>query len=819
MVIAMLSVMKAGKAYLAIHPGLPLTAQTDIVQDVAPILMLATTARASRAREIAAGCCHVLTLDDIGDDASASNPDPRCRPEDPSTIFYTSGTTGQSKAVFRNHRFVMHRAWLSSVHDAFTTADRQSLLTHCSFAASQTDFPALLQGATLCVFDVATEGLAAFRTWIEDEQITVLRSPTLLFRRFLASLEDGQVFPSVRLVVVGGDTVTVADLEQWKRHFPRPCVAANRFSATEATLLTEARIDHDTVLTTESIAAGIPVADKELTLVDEQGQMVATGDTGELVVTSHYLSDGYWRRPEETARKFTSDPQVPGRRSYQTGDLGRFLPDGRFVFLGRRDHQVKIRGYRVEIAEVEATLRAFDDVSEAAVVAVKEGDDQRLLAFIVTADGAAFDAVSMRRRLSAVLPEWKVPAQFYPMPSLPTTLGAKVDRQRLAAHARELEASPVAATPSADFTPPADALEREIAALCEQLLHRRQVGRSDDFFLLGGNSLQATVLHLHLERLIEKTIPLETLFEQPTIAGMARVVSQVRLAEPAAPRVLIPLRRTGAQPALFLVHGRLGQAFVSPYLLEVLGRDQPVYAFQASGLDRSRMPRNTVEEIADQYVGAMRQIQGAGPYFIGGLCAGSVVAVAMVNQLRRSGEKVAPLLLIDPSNPAGEYPWWSRWGRLAQGRLGRRIPWLSTNHRLSRTLRRRAMQGRVLDPGEGMSLQIAADAALDLRMALLKCTRWRFDGPTLVLRSRERLLRDGPQRDGPFSSRLSGDVQWFDVGATHRDVHEANNELLARHLRHCVGIVRDAIAGMSDKEGPRVGTRPTWDTIAGSAAD
>ena len=147
----------------------------------------------------------------------------------------------------KSHRAVLHRAWLSAQHDAIAPGDRQSLLTYCSFAASESDmFGALLNGATLCVFDIASEGLAAFSEWIAEEQITVLHPPVLLFRRFLSTLEGENLFPSVRLVALAGDRVLPSDVEEWKRHFSASCALTHRFSTTETALLTVARVDPGT---------------------------------------------------------------------------------------------------------------------------------------------------------------------------------------------------------------------------------------------------------------------------------------------------------------------------------------------------------------------------------------------------------------------------------------------------------------------------------------------------------------------------------------------------------------------------------------------
>ena len=798
MVIAVLAVMKAGKAHLAVHPRLPVKAQADTVEDVAPELILTTAAFASRAHELAAGRFPVLTIEEVGPHAPTHNPEPVARPHDPSAIFYTSGSTGKPRGIVQSHRAVLHRVWASALHEGITPADRESLLTHCSFGASQWDvFGALLLGTTLCPFDVVSEGLTAFRTWLDTEQITVLHPPVVLFRRFLASLDDARVFPSVRLVVLGGNTVLTADLEGWKRHFARPCVVSFRFSSTEAGLLTVTRIDHDTRLSLERIATGWPVADKELAILDEQGHASAAGEIGELVVRSAFLADGYWRDPGDTDRAFTPDLRVTGRRSYRTGDVGRLLPDGRFVFAGRRDHHVKIRGYRLDTREVEEALLDLGDVSEVAVVAVAEREEQQLLAFVVILEGQKFDPLSLRQRLRALLPEWKLPGRIYAMASLPMTLSGKVDRQRLKAHALREEVKPVLATVPLGVESPRDSLEVRIAAEWQELLGCGPVGRADDNFEQGGDSLKATVLHLHVERLAGMPIPLGTLFVHPTVMGMADVVRRAQLSDPtdptALPPVLVPFRATGTRPPLFLVPGRLGRGIVRPQFLEIVGAEQPIYGFQAAGLDRARMPQNTIEEMAREYVRAVRYVQPAGPYLLGAACVGSLVVIEMANQLRRAGEQIAPLMLFDPPSRVGG---WRRYGQIARAGLRRLSPSRSWRRRWRATLRDRMEHApnRALPVDEAL-LDAAMHAAVAFEAARLKYTRWYYDGPVLMLRSAVRLKRDGPpDGQGTFAARLRGEVRLFEAGSTHTEVVTAKSELAARQIQECVDIAREALA-------------------------
>ncbi len=522
MVIAALAVLKAGKAYLAIHPQMPNRAQQEIIRDAAPQLLLTTRALTPRAHEIAAGVVPTLILDDIGEGYSEENPPIVTKAHDSCTIIYTSGTTGQPKGVVKSHRAILHRVWLSTRHDEIVPSDRQSLLTHCSFSASESDvFAALLQGATVCVFDIASEGLTRFGSWINEERITLLHPPVLLFRRFLSTLEDNDIFPSVRLVALAGDTVLPGDLERWKRHFTSSCVVLHRYSLTETALLTVAPIGRDTVIENGTVVAGRPVADKSVALVDEAGQAVANGDAGEIVVHSSYLAEGYWNQPEATAAAFKPNPEVPGQRIYRTGDLGRFLPDGSLVLLGRRDHHlVKIRGYRVDTREVESTLMQLPEIVEAAAVVRKEDDQNRLWGFVVMARGMQFDPSALRTKLRSVLPEWKIPARFRSVSALPMTLNGKVDKQLLSQAVGKTEdvdhlASGKALSPS---------IEQELAEIWKVTLNCDQVGLDDNFLDLGGDSISAMMTLNRIERHYGVKLTFAVFFQHATIRQLATLL-------------------------------------------------------------------------------------------------------------------------------------------------------------------------------------------------------------------------------------------------------------------------------------------------------
>lgn len=774
MVILALAILKAGRTYLAIHPRLPLRAQADIVADIAPDLIVTTREFAARAGETAAGGRAVLVVEDIDPRAPQAMPKTSVLPQDAAAIYYTSGTTGRAKGVVRSHRKVLHRVWLSVGIEAVTPADRFSVLTHPGFASSEADiFAPLLQGASVHVFDPATEGFAAFRAWLHAEQVTVLHPPVRFFRRFLATLDDRDRFPSVRIVALAGEVVHPADIERWKRHFLPGSVVHHRFSTTETAIVAVARIDHDTDLGSGALDSGTAVPDMQLTLVDEAGAPVAAGEVGELVVTSAYLSDGYWRRPAETAATFTPVAESDGLRCYRTGDLGRWRDDGRFVFVGRRDHQVKVRGFRVDIRETESALLAFADVSEAAVIASREHEEIRLVAFVVQQAGRTWDPVSLRERLAGLLPDWKIPDRFEPRQALPMTLTGKVDRQRLLRDAESDGRSSVGAEMASDIDRPVDAVERMVADAYARLLHRRDVGRHDDFFQLGGDSVLFAELHLQLERETGEGISLDGMLQAPSVAGVAALVRRPAAASPnvaASLTRLVPLRTAGSRPPLFFVHGGRGRTIGSPRFLDAFGSDLPIYGFRLKGVGGTEVPFRRVEDMAADYIAMMRQVQPAGPYRIGGVCAGGLIALEMARQLCAAGEAVAPMLLIDPALPPRVRPF-PRY-------LGMRLALSVATGLLHTAMTRRLLERAI--PRKRFSVDGHLEAWVWFRLAAYRYRPLAYDGPVHIVGSRSRL---GRAQRALWQRYLTGELRMSEVGGAHRDVFDTRNEAFPTHVR------------------------------------
>jgi acyl carrier protein len=240
---------------------------------------------------------------------------------------------------------------------------------------------------------------------------------------------------------------------------------------------------------------------------------------GELYVGGAGVADGYWNRPELTAEKFISNPfrSTPGARLYKTGDLARFLPDGNIEYLGRVDHQVKVRGFRIELGEIEAALASHPGVREAVVVAREDvPGEKRLVAYYTAsnANGKATGVAELRAHLSGKLPDYMVPAAYVRMEQMPLTANGKLDRKALPMP----EGNAYAAQ---GYEAPLGEIETRLAEIWADVLKIERIGRQDNFFELGGHSLLAMQVMARIRHIFNLELPVRSIFEEPTIAGLA----------------------------------------------------------------------------------------------------------------------------------------------------------------------------------------------------------------------------------------------------------------------------------------------------------
>ncbi|MGV9880187.1 non-ribosomal peptide synthetase [Streptomyces sp. NPDC003006] len=515
LVTGMLGVLLAGGAPLVLDPGHPEERLRSMADDAE---ISAVLSRAEPPAWLHGPGVPVLRLTDAEHDG-AVGPLPRSRshPVGLAAVVHTSGSTGRPKAVGIPHRAVVR---LITATDYVSIGPGDVLLHLGDPAFDITAFEvwgALCNGARVDVLPGdeplgPDEVLAALR----ELRPTIVALTGTLFNR-VADI-DPTAFGGLRHLFVVGEVMDPRRTRAVLRGGAPPAHLHNGYGPSENATFSTTHLADRLAEDARSVPIGCALTNTTLHVLDRELGPVPIGVTGELYVGGLGVARGYLGRPGQTAERFLPDPFAPrpGALMYRTGDLVRRLPDGALDFLGRADQQVKIRGYRIEPGEVEAALLAREDVRECVVRAVDVAEDRRLVAYVVPAPGRRPSPPELLGRLRDRLPSHMVPGHVVLLDALPTTPSGKIDGRALPGIA-EIDGGP----PDADTVPPRTATERALWEIWADALRVRSFGVYDSFFLIGGHSLLASVVRASIRERLGVALPLRTLFDAPTLAGLA----------------------------------------------------------------------------------------------------------------------------------------------------------------------------------------------------------------------------------------------------------------------------------------------------------
>ena len=513
--VALLAVLKAGAAYVPVDPAHPAERLVYTLTD-ASVACVITEAKFSTLVE-SANAPLLLVDDDDGAILAQSSHAPFSvvRPEDLAYVIYTSGSTGRPKGVEVEHRNVVNFLRSMAREPGFGRDDVLLAVTTPSFDIAGLEvFLPLICGARTVIASRADvlDGDQLIRL-LDETHATVMQATPATWRLML---DTGWKGSSSLRVLCGGEAMP-RDLA--RELLAKTGVIWNMYGPTETTIWSTT---HRVTDAAQDIPIGHAIGNTTVYVLDESGRPAPIGVAGELCIGGEGVARGYRRRPELTQEKFVTialEGRAP-ERVYRTGDVARVRSDLTLEFVGRRDHQVKVRGYRIELGEIESVLVEHASVRRA-VVLVREDTpgDQRLVAYVVPADGEFNDAEALRSLLRARLPEYMVPSTIVPLLELPLTPNGKIDRKALPAPA-SLQPAPGAAVDIVMTDP-----QRRVAAIWREVLRVEHLGVDDNFFDRGGHSLLVVKVHAALRREFQSELTLIDLFQHTTIAAQAALLS------------------------------------------------------------------------------------------------------------------------------------------------------------------------------------------------------------------------------------------------------------------------------------------------------
>jgi amino acid adenylation domain-containing protein len=530
LVAAMLAVLSAGRVMLPIAVDLPEHRKRLMLRESKASLLLkigdldTTWADSLNPDTVVAICANTGRVQDSAANLqhAALVPGAAPRSDDPAYIFFTSGTTGTPKGVLGTHKGLSHfLAWQSWTF-AVAAGDRCAQLTNISFDVMLRDIlMPLWSGATLCLppTELPPDQVLA---WLATHRITVVHAVPSLASAWLAQAAPGVSLPALRWTFFAGEPLTDALVLGWRRVAPRESGVVNLYGPTETTLAKCYYEVPDGALLPGIQPVGNSLPGSQALVLAAHDRLCGVNELGEIVVRTPFRTRGYINAAEAQRRQFQVNPfgTDPDDLLYRTGDLGRYRPDGSVMVLARLDQQVKIRGVRIEPEEIAAVLSWHSDVTACAVVPMADQADDVMLVAYVVASRDPMDLAELRAFLAERLPAVMVPSRFVFIDRLPVTPNGKLDRRALPAPPQR------GAAADSLYVAPRTPVESLLAGMWAEVLRVPRVGVHDDFFELGGHSLKATQIIARARAAFGIELPLRSLFETPTVAGLSLTISQ-----------------------------------------------------------------------------------------------------------------------------------------------------------------------------------------------------------------------------------------------------------------------------------------------------
>ncbi|MCU1285429.1 MAG: Peptide synthetase [Acidobacteriales bacterium] len=522
-IVAALGIMKAGGAYLPIDPSSPASRVKFEFNDAGVGIVITNQKLASK---LPSGNWSVTSIDDrgrIADEVEGNRL--RSNPAESghlAYVIYTSGSTGTPKGVEITHGALENLIRWHNENFNVTQNDRATHQASPGFDAAVWEvWPYLVAGASVLITDDETRtDPELFRNWLVESATTITFAPTPMAERLIQLQWPANA--KLHTLLTGSDTL---------RRYPHkdlPFKLVNNYGPTECTVVTTSGDVPSGQSVNRLPSIGRPITNMQVFILDEQLRHVPTGVTGNIYIGGVGLARGYRNRPDLTSERFISNPfsNDPSARLYKTGDLGSFSHDGNIHFVGRSDNQAKIRGYRVEPDEVAAALDRYPGVDASVVITRDKGDENELVAYVVAAKKDEEPTEKLLREfLLESLPEYMVPAAFYRLEKIPLNSSGKIDRIALSS----LQDQEVLRRD--DHVAPRSPVEERLAAMLSTLLRVDKISVTDNFFLLGGNSLLGAQVIARVRDAFGVELSLLSLFEHPTIQELSSEVEGLLLAK------------------------------------------------------------------------------------------------------------------------------------------------------------------------------------------------------------------------------------------------------------------------------------------------
>ncbi|MDF4201851.1 amino acid adenylation domain-containing protein [Maribacter sp. SA7] len=628
LIATLFAVLQCGARYVPIDTGYPDNRSLLMISDAKSTFFICDNSK----QELAHGATTIF-IEDLrakANETSSTVLDVNVSSDAGAYIIYTSGSTGKPKGVQVTHNNVVNLLYSMGKEPGIGANDKIFATTTISFDAMVMEiFLPLVHGASVVLVDEETrkDGHLLLQKAIEDEITVIWGTPTI----WQILLDSGWKKPLHIKALIGGEPVS----KSLSLKLLEKCDEVwNIYGPTETTvccILTKISEQDD------PITIGKPVANTGIYILDAQGKPVRKGIVGEIAIGGDGVTNGYLGQHNLTNEGFVNNSFQPNgnAKMYLSGDLGKLLPNGQIECLGRKDGQVKVRGHRIELGEIEHSLSKLKGIQSAAT----DVRNNALKAYVVyEGDEWEKDVTLWKKQLAAELPVFMLPHEYVRLEELPVTINGKLDRKSLPEDTNSN-------TNKVEIVQPFTKAEKLVLDVWKECLFLDTINLHDDFFVLGGHSLIAAKVMTRLEEKSGQRLPLSSLFEYSTVKSLA---SLLKIEENTVTwDSMVPIQPNGSKTPLFIVHGAGLNILSFKTLKDYMDPDQPIYGFQAKGLDGKEALLTSVEEIAAHYNEALLATQPQGPYVLAGYSSGGIIAYEMAKQLMAKGETISTLALLD----------------------------------------------------------------------------------------------------------------------------------------------------------------------------
>ena len=520
MIEAMLGVLKTGKTYIPMDNSYPITRLKYILEDSNATLIITNRNNLKLAESLVENKnIPIVCLEDIDYSISKENVNMIIPSDTIAYIIYTSGSTGNPKGVMHSHMGTVNfvGSYINELH--IIEKDRVGLFTSYSHAVAIIDiFASLFRGASVLPYNLKEyENMENLTQWVKEEKITIYHSVPQLFRNFIRKLGENEIVESIRLVLLGGESIYRTDMELFKKHCSKNSFLANVLGASEVLVGTIFFLNTESCDYGYTVPVGYEVEGVKVHLIDKNNKEVLAYQPGEIVYESEFLAKGYCNKPDKTNEVFCKSSNSTGML-YRSGDIGRRLSSGAIEYLGRKDFQIKIRGYRVELGEIESCLYKYPGISVAAVIAKENENKEKYLCAYFSAK-SQISAEIIRKYLTDKLPSFMIPQHIIQLDEMPYTPNGKIDRQALN-NKTVIEKQVVLSQ---------NDTEGKLTDLCKNLLGIENISLDNNFFDLGGHSLSAVDFIEQINKTFNVNITLRQIYELNSIKELADLLDELML--------------------------------------------------------------------------------------------------------------------------------------------------------------------------------------------------------------------------------------------------------------------------------------------------